>query len=324
MVDINLPIIEKGAVTFLDVLGWKGIWQQNISAIEKLQSLVRELDKKAEDITNKYSEKDTNLRGKTKPTVVLSISDTIAVFTSAKPEVAIKIHSEICSWALEYALDLELPLRGAISYGQYTIADNIMLGYAVDESASWHESTEWIGVVLTPSAQIELPEERNGFDCIVQYDRIPFKTGIGQLCYCVQWSFNNKKRLYEVIKSKGPLVPGISQKYLNTLNFFESLVKKESNVAEEAKTEQGDIIYIDGLSEPQKSIGSEALYRDTTDMNSVEIKEVEADKTESKTVELDEQHDINNDSPKTTECQIGIIRKLKRKFMSTKRHRERD
>lgn len=324
MADIKSPIIEKGAVTFLDVLGWKGIWQLNTSAVEKLQSLVRELDKKAEEITNMYSEKDTNLRGKSKPTVVLSISDTIAVFTSAKPEVAIKIHSEICSWALEYALDLELPLRGAISYGQYTIADNIMLGYAVDESASWHESTEWIGVVLTPSAQIELPEERNGYDCIVQYDRIPFKAAIGHLSHCVRWNFENKKRLYEVIKSKGPLVPGIAQKYLNTLSFFDALAKKETNVTEEAKTDLEEISFVGGLAGSQKSNKNETIDNDTTVTNSTSLDWLGTKKTESENVELGVRHHIFDSSTKPTDCNKGIFNKIKRILLSTTGHKGRD
>lgn len=33
----------EGAVTFLDVLGWKGIWERNQSAISKLQNFVYEM-----------------------------------------------------------------------------------------------------------------------------------------------------------------------------------------------------------------------------------------------------------------------------------------
>lgn len=129
----------KGAVTFLDVLGWKGIWERNKHAINNLQDFVCKMQEKAKEISEKYGD-DPDLRGKSKPTEVVSISDTIAIFTSASPQVAISIHSELCSWALAYSFAQELPLRGAISYGEYSIADNIMLGYAVDESASWHET----------------------------------------------------------------------------------------------------------------------------------------------------------------------------------------
>ena len=144
---------ELGAVAFLDVLGWKGIWQENKMAIESLHSLIIETRKKADTITREYSDQYDELRGKEKITSVLSISDTITIFTSAPPIVAIEIQARICSWLLEYAISQSIPLRGAISYGEYSIKDNIMLGYAVDEAASWHETTDWIGVVITGGCQ---------------------------------------------------------------------------------------------------------------------------------------------------------------------------
>lgn len=216
--DMRKPTNGKGAVTFLDVLGWKGIWERNQNAINKLQSFVYEMQKKAQEVSEKYMN-DPSLRGKSNPTEVLSISDTIAIFTSATPKIAIGIHAELCSWALSYSLEQELPLRGAISYGEYSIADNIMLGYAVDEAASWHETTDWIGVILTPSAKMYLRDELPEF--IVKYDAIPFKKSMKALNLCVKWSFDDEKTLYDIIQKKGPHIPEIAPKYLNTLQFLE-------------------------------------------------------------------------------------------------------
>lgn len=210
----------KGAVTFLDVLGWKGIWERNQSAISQLQSFVYQMQDKAQEISDKYMD-TPDLRGKTKPTEVLSISDTIAIFTSASPKIAIGIHSELCSWALEYSLSQELPLRGAISYGDYSIADNIMLGYAVDESASWHETTDWIGVILTPSAKIYLKDE--DLEYVIKYNKIPFKKSMKTLDLCVKWSFEDENSLYDIIRKKGPHIPEIAPKYLNTLEFLNEI-----------------------------------------------------------------------------------------------------
>ena len=183
--DVRKITSGKGAVTFLDVLGWKGIWERNQFAINKLQSFVYEMQKKAQEVSEKYMD-DPSLRGKSNPTEVLSISDTIAIFTSASPQAAIGIHAELCSWALSYSLEQELPLRGAISYGEYSIADNIMLGYAVDE-----------------------------------YNNIPFKRSMKTLNLCVKWSFGDEKVLYDIIQKKGPHIPEIAPKYLNTLEFLQ-------------------------------------------------------------------------------------------------------
>ncbi len=222
--DISKIKDGKGAVTFLDVLGWKGIWERNEFAIIKLQSFVCEMQKKAQEISDKYMD-NPSLRGKSNPTEVLSISDTIAIFTSASPQVAIGIHAELCSWALSYSLEQELPLRGAISYGKYSIADNIMLGYAVDEAASWHETTDWIGVVLTPSAKMYLRNNLPEF--IIEYSNIPFKKSMKTLNLCVKWSFVDDNKLYDIIQKKGPHVPEIAPKYLNTLDFLQSRNKSQ-------------------------------------------------------------------------------------------------
>lgn len=53
---------RKGEATFLDVLGWKGIWERNQFAISKLQNFVYKMQEKAQEITNKYMD-DTSLRG---------------------------------------------------------------------------------------------------------------------------------------------------------------------------------------------------------------------------------------------------------------------
>jgi hypothetical protein len=208
---------ELGAVTFLDVLGWKGIWQQSDSAIETLYSLIKKTLAETYRISQEYSD-IKEFRGKNEITKVLSISDTIALFTSGSVDTAIEIQAKICSWLLPYALERELPLRGAISYGEYSIKDNIMLGYAVDEAASWHESTDWIGVVLSPSAQMKIigknPEK------ITIYENIPFKRSEKNLKLCVDWDFGNADRLDAVITRKGPHTPEIAPKYLNTLTFL--------------------------------------------------------------------------------------------------------
>ncbi len=188
------------------------------------------MQEKAKEISEKY-DSDPHLRGKTKATEVISISDTIAVFTSASPKVAIVIHSELCFWALEYSLEQELPLRGAISYGEYSIADNIMLGYVVDEFASWHETTDWVGVILTPSVKMylrnELPEN------VVEYNYISLKKRMKALNLCVKWMFSDDKRLYGIIQKKGSHIPDIAPKCLNTLDFLEHMkriLREDNNV----------------------------------------------------------------------------------------------
>jgi hypothetical protein len=164
--------IKFGAVSFLDVLGMKGIWQQDDTALEKLHGLIQETIRKSEEISRDYLHFE-EFKGQEEITKVISISDTIAMFTPGDSEKTIEIQAKICSWLLGYALLQGIPLRGAISYGEYMTKENIMLGYAVDEAASWHETTDWIGVILSPSAHMKTKEK--GLEAIIKYDHIPFK-----------------------------------------------------------------------------------------------------------------------------------------------------
>lgn len=207
--------IQKGAVTFLDVLGWKGIWEREKDAVDVLHGLIKEITQNSIDVTNIIGSEEGAERGIT--TKVLSISDTIAIFTFGDPFHAIKIHAEICRLAIPESIKRKLPLRGAICYGECSFRGNIMVGPAVDEAASWHESTDWIGVILTPSAKFQLRGNYPGQ--LVEYSKIPFKKKTDGLDRCVGWEFPDEE-LYELFNEMGPFVPEIAPKYLNTLNFL--------------------------------------------------------------------------------------------------------
>lgn len=207
---------QKGAVTFLDVLGWKGIYEKHKHAIEYLTKLIediKQLDfRYTEEISNTYNE----MRGNN--SVVLSISDTIAIFTPGDPEPTISLHAKLCKYIIPQSIDLNIPIRGAISYGKYSVYDNIMVGPAVDEAASWHESTDWIGVSLSPSAQFSI-KDKNILD-IKKYDNIPYKKSTKGLNMCVNWDDGSIDDLYSKFIEMGPHTPEIANKYLNTLSFI--------------------------------------------------------------------------------------------------------
>lgn len=212
---------EKGIVTFLDVLGWKGLWQSNKEAVSQLKLLVRKTKKQANEIISEYNKRENakNVLHKDIKIKVVSISDTIVFLTGTESIEAIQFHAQLCAWIIEYALSKGFPLRGAISYGEFSESMNIMLGPAIDEAAAWHESTDWIGVILTPSAQMYIRDNGN-IDYITDYEHIPFKKGIKTLHKCIDWDFENKEILYDIFLDKGPHMPEVAPKYLNTLEFL--------------------------------------------------------------------------------------------------------
>lgn len=221
---------QNGAVTFLDVLGWKGIWrdrnqEDRRNPIESLDNLIEKIIIQGKKLGEQYNYAlvDRFNRGASNGIDVLSISDTIVLFTPGPPDVAINIHSKLSAFALQEGLKYGLLLRGAISYGEYDKKKNIMIGSAVDEAASWHESTDWIGVIFTPSATFAM-QGKCPQQCI-EYPCIPFKKSIKGLNWCVDWQYGDDmekevQTLYQAFLKRSPHMLEVAPKYLHTIEFF--------------------------------------------------------------------------------------------------------
>lgn len=207
--------LVPGTVTFLDVLGWKGIWLRHdstevVGRLTELVDLAKEL-----------------LRG-ADATEVLSISDTIVLLTKAGVgEDALRrgvdLHGRIAAELVCRSIALGLPLRGATAVGDFLLKPpSMMVGPAVDESASWHEATDWIGVVQTPSA---LMLDSANSEWWARYVA-PVKGGSKWKLPCVNWPKSwpgGRQELLSRFAEMAPFDVGISGKYLNTLQFFDEL-----------------------------------------------------------------------------------------------------
>lgn len=216
---------QAGIVTFLDVLGWKGVYDRQADAIDSLKRLVDGVKKDAERKRGRINS-DVNVQ---------SISDTIAIFTAcSEKEIskAIEIHGELCQRLIPDSIRAGLPMRGATAYGDFEISDNIFVGKAVDEAASWHEQGNWIGVNLTPSADFVFSknESRSAW---VNYPA-PIKTPMKWEPHCVNWlkdwiDFECEKRsVQERFLGMGPIVPEVAPKFINTLAFIDKMKVKSS------------------------------------------------------------------------------------------------
>lgn len=210
-------ILKSGVVTFLDILGWKGVYSRKTDAIRSLTLLIEGAKKEALKRSRGRSTESVEIK---------SISDTIAIFTFASDKEisdVIDVHGEVCHWLLQKAIEAELPLRGAIACGEFQISDNIFVGKAIDEAAAWHEQSDWIGVHLTPSAEfIFIPSPKSQQWLVYQP---PFKNRLQWKTHCVNWTSKWEDRATEIesVKSKflrlGPIIPEIAGKFTNTLGF---------------------------------------------------------------------------------------------------------
>ena len=217
----NVKPPRNGVVTFLDVLGWRGVYDRQPDAITSLIRLIEGVRMRA----------DKASRGSIQDEVkVKSISDTIAIFTFCEDtEISktIEVHGTLCQWLIPESIRSEIPVRGATSFGEFEIQENIFVGKAVDEAASWHEQSDWIGVHLTPSAEYVF-KPKGSDSAWVQYAP-PHKVRLTWRPYCVNWISGWKSREQEIesIKAKfrrlGPIVPEIAGKFINTLDFIEAI-----------------------------------------------------------------------------------------------------
>ena len=221
--------MQEGTITFFDFLGWKGLWlSKDDSVLENVSQLIGTFNKKLKELTKELFPASNGIM----MSKLISISDTIAVFTPRLSTVTeiklIEMHVDLSRFILEQSVEQGFPIRGAITYGEYSFKDNIMIGPGIDECASWHEKADWIGSILTPSAQFKLQPCYNK-DKIVKY-RIPFKGNTPAINCCVKWKLEDGV-FDKLLKNTKAMLPEIASKYLNTNDFLD-LIWKEKDLDE--------------------------------------------------------------------------------------------
>lgn len=223
---INRPGLVSGAITFLDFLAWKGLWQSQDEhkSLSDVSLLIENFRKELDRLSQEYF---VDAKGIPLSSLI-SISDTIAVFTPKTSDAEVRdlltIHANFSKYVLEECCKAQYPIRGAITYGEYSTLNNIMIGPGIDECASWHETGKWIGVHLTPTAQIYWDDFEQQDSVICKYD-VPLKNNLKAL-YCVRWSLPKNDFMKLVQKSRA-LLPEISSKYINTQFFLEESWQRE-------------------------------------------------------------------------------------------------
>jgi len=249
-----------GMVTFLDVLGWKGIYKNDDKAIEKLKNIIEKIK---EISKNNIPEYVLNFNTDNKIEInILSISDTIVIITyfrdykeGRSPNkipryvlLSLYIHSKICSEAIREGINNNIYLRGATSIGRFENRDNIFLGEAIDEAADWHEQADWVGVILSPKLSMyyrilkdklqklkkvythnDVFKELDNWIC---YNNLPLKDKRYSLKICLNW-LNGKNSLIKdndmIFADVGSLTKDIASKYLNTFDFIDYILNMKQN-----------------------------------------------------------------------------------------------
>lgn len=233
--------LSKGYVLMLDVLGFREYITK--SGMSKFLEFWKKLKK---DLVRTCRNLDNNDEFSLASFDIMFLSDTIVICFSSKrgatirPEKLIVFVGLILEGIFVSSFKQGVFFRGAISFGDFFCdsKNNIAMGTAISEAYEWHESTEWIGTILTPSAKYALEriimlnpiggyldkEIRNNF---ILYNP-PFKENLDFETYVFKWIDKvgnivsdglELSSILEVLSNLSYPVK-VTQKYENTVKFI--------------------------------------------------------------------------------------------------------
>jgi hypothetical protein len=235
--------MKKGAVAFLDILGFKGIWQSRgaddvLSLLNSVPELVIQ--------TYKQPPPEKNWPESSEPSITI-LSDTIVITIKSNEPHCILLLVDIINKILVEFHRNNIFLRGSVGYGEYIQSGNTYIGPVIDDVAEWHEKADWIGIISTPKTNylldtfstITFGVNNYKVASFLKYE-VPIKGNLSANLYCLNWpgfmqaSFNespqkglkSKVRIaMENLFSKQPEFNiSVLKKYENTLNFIDYAV----------------------------------------------------------------------------------------------------
>ncbi len=250
--------MSKGVVVFLDRLGTKGIYDKDdlSKIVQEYHAFRNEIDCYIDQF-QKIHESAGRDSGVSFKANVNYVSDTIII--TSEPICDNEVMKEysllnLLIVSIEYAvckiiysgLSRNWLFRGVISYGDYYVEDNLLIGKAIDEAALWYEKSDWIGCHLAPSASLVVetlgnPNTYANFH--IKYP-IPFKDNSYKFNYLYAINFISWFNLHGHIMAnagidtlpkfrealtdlfcKQPTNTDVYRKLDNTLRFFDVMVK---------------------------------------------------------------------------------------------------
>jgi hypothetical protein len=216
-------------VGFFDIMGFKNYVFRNKHTIAKKR--LTKLHEIVSDVNAYYKSVDIN----TKSSVKIGIfSDSIFLTTrTSSPHDAEDILT--CSaWVLAECMRQEIPIKGALSYGQIT-ADfdkSIFFGKALIDAYLLQDELHMYGCVVDEKFEKKI----KGMDCqqeaFLIRDKIPFKGGPVRH-YAVNWTDpfiragESNEGIKDIVEQFYHSVSGSTRKYVdNTLDFVDRLENK--------------------------------------------------------------------------------------------------
>ena len=224
--------MKKGAVAFLDILGFKGIWATKPE--QEILSMLLEIPNVA---TARYNKPGSTWPESHLPEVTI-LSDTIIVTIESDSPLSVLLLCNIVCDIYIHLLRQRMFARGAITWGDFTQSGPVFLGPAIDDAAAWHEQADWIGVIATPKSSYFIDRMGNrqfksGAQQIDPFTKylVPLKDGktinLNALAWptFLQTGYKDnpdqgiEKTLIGCFSEQAPFGRDVHRKYENTLSF---------------------------------------------------------------------------------------------------------
>lgn len=243
--------MKKGAIAFLDILGFKGIWQhRSEQEILKMLLEIPELVKK----TYKAPSPDRGYPEVGEPNITV-LSDTIIITFESEHAQTLLLMCTIIDAILRHLLKQSIFARGAIGWGEYTQEGTVFIGPAIDDVAMWHEAANWIGVITTPKTNYMIDRIStctfgvNGHkvDSFIKYD-VPMKSSKPIRLNVFNWpgfiqksykeeEGNVTQLIIQAFSLQGFIDASVHEKYEQTLKFIDHALSTPHSQANTKRTE---------------------------------------------------------------------------------------
>lgn len=236
--------MNKAAIAFLDILGFKGIWQTRES--DDVLKIMGGVKDKINEIYKEPSQA-SNWPASENPEITI-LSDTIVVVIKSEEPHCLFLLANIVFGLFRYFWKHNLFLRGAVSWGEYSKYESTFIGPAIDDVATWYEAANWIGVILTPKTSYlmdrfsKLSMGVNDISVIpyLKY-HVPDRAGKKHHLFSINWpaylqasykkvpldgeEIDSKKMMVKMFSEQSAFNGSVLEKYENTLGFLDYSIK---------------------------------------------------------------------------------------------------
>ncbi len=178
-------------VAFLDIMGFKDrVFRERHKDVKKMleslheakETILKDAKKSVMKLTS-FQENHKNIKKNPPVDYLVSFSDSIILFSSDDTKDSLNSIIVDVEYIFSEALDNEIPLKGAIAFGEMTVNINksLYFGRPLIDAYELHKDLQMYGVVLHHTAQKRFDEELSKdpiwVELVVSDYPVPMKSG---------------------------------------------------------------------------------------------------------------------------------------------------